>query len=166
MMLRKKKFNYWKLWVRQWRKVSSVLTSAYSTRSNLVSFFLVRPVSIVSPSHYVNLARQRALEFNKAQESLLNPTKARGFFHDQFERESNTTAHYLGTGLEIWQQTKGEINAFISGSGTGGTIAGVGRRLKENSRQIGKEVLIVLADPEGSGLYHKVSTISLIKTRC
>lgn len=77
----------------------------------------------------------------------------RGLFSNQFENLSNLAAHEEGTAVEIWTQTNGKVDAFISGAGTGGTIAGVGKFLKEKNSQ----VEIVLSDPQGSGLFHKVS---------
>ncbi|OCF39852.1 cysteine synthase A [Kwoniella heveanensis CBS 569] len=79
-------------------------------------------------------------------------TKPRGFFADQFENESNFQAHYRGTGPEILRQTSGRLDAFVSGAGTGGTVAGTGMFLKKAL----PELRIVLSDPEGSGLYNKV----------
>ncbi|KAL4078258.1 tryptophan synthase beta subunit-like PLP-dependent enzyme [Scleroderma yunnanense] len=79
-------------------------------------------------------------------------TKPQGFFADQFENRSNFDAHYEGTGPEIWRQTNGKIDAFISGAGTGGTIAGAGQYIKS----MNKNVVVALADPEGSGLFNKV----------
>ncbi|KAJ2987929.1 hypothetical protein NUW54_g9279 [Trametes sanguinea] len=78
--------------------------------------------------------------------------KPRGFFADQFENRSNYYAHYDGTGPEIWRQTSGWIDAFVSGAGTGGTIAGTGQYLKTKKQ----DIIVALADPEGSGLYNKV----------
>ncbi|KAK0536449.1 Cysteine synthase 2 [Tilletia horrida] len=109
----------------------------------------------------------------------------RGFFADQFENDSNFAAHFNGTGPEIWEQTGGTIDAFVAGAGTGGTLAGVGAFLKRAyidslNKQQGKGgvssalhslfmnplhafgntddagVRVVLADPQGSGLYNKV----------
>ncbi|KIJ60051.1 hypothetical protein HYDPIDRAFT_99455 [Hydnomerulius pinastri MD-312] len=76
-------------------------------------------------------------------------SKPRGFFADQFENRSNFDAHYEGTGPEIWRQTNGKVDAFISGAGT---IAGTGRYIKS----MDENVKVILADPEGSGLYNKV----------
>ncbi|TFK54550.1 PALP-domain-containing protein [Heliocybe sulcata] len=78
--------------------------------------------------------------------------KPRGFFADQFENMSNFHAHLEGTGPEIWRQTNGRVDAFVSGAGTGGTIAGTGQFLKA----MNDDILVVLADPEGSGLYNKI----------
>jgi cystathionine beta-synthase len=67
---------------------------------------------------------------------------------NQFANLSNPEVHYRTTGPEIWEQTRGRITAFVAGVGTGGTISGVGRYLKERNAH----VQIVGADPEGSVL--------------
>lgn len=67
---------------------------------------------------------------------------------NQFTNLSNPEIHYRTTGPEIWEQTEGRIAAFVAGVGTGGTVSGVGRYLKERN----PEVKIVGADPEGSVL--------------
>jgi len=67
---------------------------------------------------------------------------------NQFTNLANPDVHYRTTGFEIWEQTEGRITAFIAGVGTGGTISGVARYLKEQN----PEVRIVGADPEGSVL--------------
>jgi cysteine synthase A len=51
-------------------------------------------------------------------------------FADQFETLANMRAHYAGTAAELWAQTGGRLHAFVAGSGTGGTLAGVSRYLK------------------------------------
>jgi cystathionine beta-synthase len=66
---------------------------------------------------------------------------------DQYSNPDNPRSHYETTGPELWRQTEGLINCFVAGIGTGGTISGTGRYLKEVS---GGAVRIVGADPEGS----------------
>lgn len=66
---------------------------------------------------------------------------------DQYANPDNPRSHYETTGPEIWQQTDGAITHFIAGAGTGGTIGGVGRYLKERSNG---RVRIIAADPVGS----------------
>ncbi|KAK3425271.1 hypothetical protein EUGRSUZ_F02054 [Eucalyptus grandis] len=140
----------------------------------------VRPVSITHRDHFVNIARRRATEANElASKSrmdeqtdgirlehvngyhchgeMLSSSPLRnykgGFFADQFENLANFRAHYEGTGPEIWEQTGGNIDAFVAAAGTGGTLAGVSRFLQEKSQK----VKCFLIDPPGSGLFNKVT---------
>ena len=109
----------------------------------------VQPASIIDPDHFVNRARRLAAEHSA------DPCKlGRGYFADQFENEANWMAHLEGTGPEIYKQCGGNLDAFVAGAGTGGTIAGVARYLKGEMGVGG--VKIVLADPQGSGLYNKI----------
>lgn len=105
---------------------------------------------ITSAGHFVNLARRRAREHARARAD-----GSVGFFADQFESEANWTAHMRSTGPEILAQTGGDIDAFVAGAGTGGTISGVARFLKDEAG-LGERVRVVLADPHGSGLYNRV----------
>ncbi|MGY1769640.1 cystathionine beta-synthase [Blastococcus sp. SYSU D00813] len=70
-----------------------------------------------------------------------------GWKPDQYSNPANPRSHYETTGPEIWAQTEGRITTFVTGMGTGGTISGIGRYLKEIS---GGRVRVVGADPEGS----------------
>lgn len=103
------------------------------------------PVPIVDQSHYVNRARSLAVSHSSTH-------PGRGFFADQFETPYNYLAHYRSTGPEIYAQTGGVVDAFVAGAGTGGTISGVAMYLKSRL----PNCRVVLADPQGSGLYNKV----------
>ena len=70
-----------------------------------------------------------------------------GWKPNQYANQENPRSHYLGTGPELWEQTDGRITHFVAGIGTGGTISGTGRYLKEVSDG---RVQIIGADPEGS----------------
>ena len=86
-----------------------------------------------SPEHYVNVAKQVAKDRN-------------AFYVNQYHNTVNTDAHYHLTGKEIWEQTGGKFDCFVSGTGTGGTISGVGRYIKEHN----KDIKVVGVDPHGS----------------
>ncbi|KAJ5232477.1 Tryptophan synthase beta subunit-like PLP-dependent enzymes superfamily [Penicillium chermesinum] len=103
----------------------------------------VPPAPIVEKDNFVN----------RGDIQLSNRmNRGRGFFADQFENEANWRAHYGGSGPEIYAQCNGRLDAFIAGAGTGGTISGVARYLKP----LLPNLTVVLADPQGSGLYNRV----------
>ncbi|KAL9942068.1 Cysteine synthase 2 [Verticillium nonalfalfae] len=104
---------------------------------------------ITSPAHFVNRARRLA-----AAHADTAADGSTGFFADQFENPANWRAHFEATGPEIWAQTDGRLDAFVAGAGTGGTITGVARYLKDEARA--DALRVVLADPQGSGLYNKI----------
>ena len=87
-----------------------------------------------TPDHYVSTARRIAAETPNS------------FYPDQYSHPANPEAHYRTTGPELWEQTEGKITHFVSGIGTGGTISGTGRFLKEKNPNI----RIIGADPFGS----------------
>jgi cystathionine beta-synthase len=87
-----------------------------------------------SPESYYRVADRLAAEIPGA------------FQPNQYHNPVNPQTHYDTTGPEIWEQTEGRLTAFVCGVGTGGTISGVGRYLKEQD----PDVLVVGADPEGS----------------
>lgn len=70
---------------------------------------------------------------------------------DQYSNPNNARSHYESTGPEVWEQTAGRVTHFVAGVGTGGTISGTGRYLREASgNRAGGRVQIIGADPEGS----------------
>ena len=69
---------------------------------------------------------------------------------NQFYNQANPEAHYASTGPELWQQTDGRITHFVASAGTGGTISGTGKYLKEQN----PEIQVIGADPQGSSLAH------------
>ncbi|MHA6896139.1 cysteine synthase A [Ralstonia pseudosolanacearum] len=108
----------------------------------------VRPVPAVpykDPNNYQKIAGRLAQE------------TANAIWANQFDNLVNRQAHYETTGPEIWRDTAGKVDAFVCATGTGGTLAGVARYLKEQK----PAVRTVLADPHGSGLYSFVKTGSI-----
>jgi cystathionine beta-synthase len=87
-----------------------------------------------TPDHYVETAKRIASELPNS------------FYPDQYNHPANPLAHYRTTGPEIWRDTDGQITHFVSSIGTGGTISGTGRYLKEKNPNI----KIIGADPYGS----------------
>ncbi|EDP45385.1 hypothetical protein MGL_0374 [Malassezia globosa CBS 7966] len=107
---------------------------------------------------FVNEARFRAQQWMPSD----NEPYARAYFADQFETNANFYAHYDHTGPEIWSQTHGRIDAFVAGTGTGGTLSGVSAYLKEmcaahdDQSMLASSILTVAADPPGSGVYNRI----------
>jgi len=103
----------------------------------------VRPVKAVpykDPNNFQKIAGRLAEEMDNA------------IWANQFDNVANRRAHFETTGPEIWEQTGGELHAFVAATGTGGTLAGTAEYLKSKN----PDVQCVLADPSGSGLYHYI----------
>ena len=102
----------------------------------------VPPKPYVDDNNYQKIASRLAAELPNA------------IWANQFDNVVNRQAHFETTGPELWRDTGGGIDAFTCATGTGGTLAGVARYLKQRDAN----VRIVLADPQGSALYNWVKT--------
>ena len=96
-----------------------------------------------SPNHFVHYSGRLAEELNESE-----PDGA--VWSNQFDNTANRDAHYETTGPEIWAQTEGRVDAFVSAVGSGGTIAGVSAYLREQK----PDVTIALADPAGAAMFN------------
>ncbi|NCF48021.1 MAG: cysteine synthase A [Bacteroidetes bacterium] len=94
------------------------------------------------PGNYVRYSERLATE-------LADELGGGVIWANQFDNTANMLGHYRSTGPEIWRQTDGKIDGFICSVGSGGTIAGVGKYLKEQN----PDIRIGLADPHGSALF-------------
>ncbi len=92
-----------------------------------------------SPENYIRVAERLCKETPNS------------FLPNQYRNQANPQVHYQTTGPEIWRQTEGRVDTFVCGVGTGGTITGTGRYLKERNDSI----RIVGVDPEGSIFYQR-----------
>jgi len=97
----------------------------------------VPAVPYKDPNNYVHVSERLAKEVG-------------GFWANQWDNTANGDGHYRSTGPEIWAQTGGKLDGFTCAIGTGGTLAGVSRFLKEKNRKI----RIAAADPMGAAMYH------------
>ncbi|MCX7356269.1 MAG: cysteine synthase A [Alphaproteobacteria bacterium] len=103
----------------------------------------VPAVPYKNPNNYVHVSERIAKELAKTE-------KNGAIWAQQFDNVANRNAHIHTTGPEIWEQTSGKVDGFVSAVGTGGTLAGVGIFLKERNPNI----RIALADPMGAALYN------------
>tara|TARA_X000000368_G_scaffold409607_1_gene391842 strand:- start:118 stop:1119 length:1002 start_codon:yes stop_codon:yes gene_type:complete len=106
---------------------------------------LVPPKPYKDEGNYVKIAGRLAEELKKTNNNGV-------VWANQFDNTANAKGHYETTGPEIWNQTEGKIDGFVCSSGTGGTISGVSRYLKEKN----KNIKIYLSDPTGSALYNYI----------
>jgi len=95
-----------------------------------------------SPESYYSVARRIAADTPNA------------WYPDQYNNPKNIEAHYHTTGPEIWEQTQGRIDYLVAGIGTGGTLSGAGKYLKERR----PDIKVVAVDPEGSVFYEYFKT--------
>ncbi|WP_315742102.1 MULTISPECIES: cysteine synthase A [unclassified Bradyrhizobium] len=96
-----------------------------------------------NPNNYQHVGRRLADQLRKTEPNGV-------LFADQWNNLDNANAHYESTGPEIWEQTGGKVDGFISAVGTGGTLAGTSRYLKEKN----KDIVTACADPHGFAMYN------------
>jgi cystathionine beta-synthase len=138
--------------IKGYRAVFCMPDKVSSEKVNLLKAFgaevLLSPTAVPpdSPESYYSVAKRIASD------------RPGAFLADQYHNPANPQAHYETTGPEIWEQTAGKITHFVAGMGTGGTISGVARYLKERK----PDVRIIGADPVGSILkaYHETQQIT------
>ncbi len=102
----------------------------------------VPAVPYSNPNNYQHVARRLAEQLRQHEPKGV-------LYANQWNNLDNLLAHYLTTGPEIWQQTDGKVNGFICAIGTGGTLAGTAKYLREKK----KDVVIGCADPHGAAMY-------------
>jgi len=108
-----------------------------------VDLRLVPAVPYKDPNNYVRYSETLANELAASHPGGV-------IWANQFDNTANAEGHYTSTGPEIWEQTGGKIDGFTCAVGSGGTISGVGRYLKDQN----PDITIALSDPEGSALFH------------
>src|ERR1700739_3432617 len=102
----------------------------------------VRALPFANPNNYQHVGKRLAAQLRKTEPNGV-------LFADQWNNLDNAKAHYESTGPEIWQQTGGKIDGFICSVGTGGTLAGTSRFLKDKN----KDITTACADPHGFAMY-------------
>ncbi len=107
----------------------------------------VPAVPYKNPNNYIKVAKRLADRLNDE-----DPDGA--IFANQFDNTANRDAHVKTTGPEIWEQTDGKVDAFVSAVGTGGTLAGVAMALRERN----PDITIALADVPGAALFNYYTT--------
>jgi cysteine synthase A len=96
-----------------------------------------------NPNNYQHIGRRLAEELKSREKNGV-------IFADQWNNLDNRKAHYVSTGPEIWEELNGKVDGFICAVGTGGTLAGVSRYLREKK----KDIVIGVADPRGAAMYN------------
>ncbi|MBI5745511.1 MAG: cysteine synthase family protein [Nitrospirae bacterium] len=129
--------------VKGYKAVFTIPDKMSSEKINLLKAFgaevVICPTNVPpdSPQSYYETAKRIAKE------------RPNSYYVNQYHNKGNVDAHYATTGPEIWEQTGGRIDFFVTGAGTGGTISGVSRFLKEKN----PEIKTIGVDPIGS-IYH------------
>ncbi len=103
----------------------------------------VPAVGYANPNNYQHVGRRLADQLKAGEKNGC-------IFADQWNNLDNLKAHYASTGPEIWQETGGKVDGFICAIGTGGTLAGVSKFLREKKN----DITIGVADPRGGGMYN------------
>ena len=103
----------------------------------------VPALPFANPNNYQHVGRRLADRLRKTEPNGV-------LFADQWNNLDNAKAHYELTGPEIWEQTGGKVDGFVSAVGTGGTLAGTTRYLKEKN----KDIVTACADPHGFAMYN------------
>jgi cysteine synthase len=102
----------------------------------------VPQLPFANPNNYQHVGRRLADRLRKSEPNGV-------LFADQWNNLDNAKAHYDSTGPEIWEQTEGKVDGFVCSVGTGGTLAGISRYLKEKN----SDIVIACADPHGAAMY-------------
>lgn len=136
-------------------KFTAVMPNTYSIERRMIMKCLGADISLTDSALGFSGAMQKVEELTKAISNV--------YVLDQTSNPANPDAHFQSTGPEIWQDTAGKVDIFVSGSGTGGTITGVGRYLKMKNPSI----MVVCVEPSESPVIsggqkgsHKIEGIS------
>src|ERR1700693_3127647 len=141
--------------VRGYKMVFTITDKQSKEKIDLLKAFgaevIVCPTAVEpdDPRSYYSVAKKLAREIPNS------------FYPNQYENPMNPEAHYQTTGPEIWEDSEGKITHFVCGMGTGGTISGVGRYLKEKN----PNVKIIGVDPIGSLYYEFVKRGETVKAK-
>jgi cystathionine beta-synthase len=135
-------------------KVKMVVRDSLS--SEKIKFLRAMDVELVMVDH--TLPPESPESYNKITPRIVRETPG-GYYFDQHNNRENNEAHYHTTGPEIWEQMEGKIDYFVSGIGTGGTICGVSKFLKERDPRI----KVIGVDPKGSIFYDYFHYKKLVK---
>lgn len=127
-----------------------------SLSSEKIKFLKALNVELVMVDH--TLPPESPDSYNNIAPMIARETP-NGYYFDQHNNQENNETHYMTTGPEIWEQMEGKIDYFVAGIGTGGTICGVSRFLKEKDPRI----KVIGVDPVGSVFYDYFHSKKLIQ---